>query len=786
MLNEESLFHSVGIRNCQGQLYNGSKFAGAIFNNGGDTLIQDSEFSDNFVNTQGYNFGVGGTVYNLDGSTMYIDTSRFANNYTYGASSFGGAVANGYGIGPSATMTINNSIFQNNFSYGTVVPYGGAIYNIGKINISNTTFNNNYIEGGRGIFGYGGAIYNSGDLSIKNAAINGNYGKGGQDSVVIGGAIYNAKNLTIEDSKISGNYVDTPYTGAGGAIFNDIKANAVIKNSLIENNYISSNALYGHGGAIYNSGVVTFEGSTLKNNKNKGGELNDIYNSSDTSVINFDSGSTNNILSGIAGIGTVNKKGSGVLNLGGENKDYTGTFNVEEGTVNLLANSSYFNASNTNFSNGINFNMQNKEINNINFGNLSLSGQSNIFADVNFNNNTMDRINADSISGSGSLQVGKLLFEGTPQNQYISIPFANSVLKDYVRYSPETIETPIYNYYSSYDSSDGNFDFSRGNFNSSVYVPAVAAQLAGYLVQIDTYKNIFSNLDMVMISPPDITKSYNLRNKTASASGQFAFSPLLMPENRKGIWFKPYTTFEKVPLKHGPGVSNVAYGTMIGGESELTKLKRGWYTLYGAYASYNGSHQAFQGNSIYNNGGLIGADAVFYKGNFFTAWTANIGANSAEASTRFGRDNFAMLNTGIAEKTGYNFELFERKLIIQPSLLMSYSFINTFNYTTSSNVHMNADPLHAIHLEPQIKIVGNFKNYIQPYISVSMVWNIIDKSHFQANDIYLPNLSIKPFVQYGVGIQKRWGERLTGFLEGMIRNGGRNGIALQFGFRYSI
>ena len=117
---------------------------------------------------------------------------------------------------------------------------------------------------------------------------------------------------------------------------------------------------------------------------------------------------------------------------------------------------------------------------------------------------------------------------------------------------------------------------------------------------------------------------------------------------------------------------------------------------------------------------------------------------------------------------------------------MSYSFINTFNYTTQSGVHMDADPLHAIHIEPEIKLIGNFKNYFQPYISVSMVWNIMDQTHFKANDVYLPDLSVKPFVQYGAGIQKRWGERVTGFLEGMIRNGGRNGIALMFGLRISL
>src|SRR5699024_5967169 len=142
-------------------------------------------------------------------------------------------------------------------------------------------------------------------------------------------------------------------------------------------------------------------------------------------------------------------------------------------------------------------------------------------------------------------------------------------LKDYVSYNNTTIKTPIYDYFSSYNAGDGNFEFSRQGFNSSVFIPAVAAQLAGYLTQIETYKNVFSNLDMVMIAPPDARLGFNIENKTASAGGQIPFSPLYMPEQRNGVWFKPYTTFEKVQLKNGPDVSNVSYGSLIGVESGL-------------------------------------------------------------------------------------------------------------------------------------------------------------------------------------------------------------------------
>ena len=154
--------------------------------------------------------------------------------------------------------------------------------------------------------------------------------------------------------------------------------------------------------------------------------------------------------------------------------------------------------------------------------------------------------------------------------------------------------------------------------------------------------------------------------------------------------------------------------------------------------------------------------------------------------TDFENINFSMLSATAAVKTGYNFEFLKRHLIVQPAFLASYSFINTFNYTTASNVRINAEPLHALQLEPRIKLTGNFKKYLQPYICVSMVWNTIDHAKFQANDVYLPDISVEPFVQYGAGVQKRYGERVTGFFETLIRNGGRSGIALLFGLRISI
>lgn len=783
ILKEGSNFTNASIINCKGQQYSGSYYAGAIYNESGHTDVKNSSFNGNFVDSGGLYFSVGGAVYNLLGGEMNIDSTIFSNNYGNAASAYGGAVANGYQNDTNVHMTISNSVFKDNYAIGSVLAYGGALYNDGVLEINSSAFDGNYADSTDGFFGYGGAVYNIGNMQIDNSLFDSNHVDAKNAFGAAGGAIYNNSNMTISNSLIKNNFAGSDTGATGGAIFNDASGTLTIENSTLEGNYLESSDP--RGGAIGNKGTLIILSSMFKNNYENSSTPNDIYN--EDGVIKFEGSGTTSILDGINGTGEIYKNDSGVLNLGGDNQNYNGNFIFNGGTINLLSNSTYFDAQNTTLANGVNFNMQNGQINNVNFNNLTLSGYSNIFPDVNFSTNTMDTVSATSLGGTGGIIIPNLLISGAPKANFISIPFANSVLKNSISYTPRVIQTPIYNYNSSYNSSSGNFDFSKTGFYPGILAGEVATQIAGYLGTIDTFYNVFSNLDMVMVMEKDKEIALKYKDKyAAKLVSNPVFSPLSIPEDNMGVWFKPYSVFENVPLKNGPKVSNVTYGTMFGGESELKKLKKGFYGLFGAYASYSGSHQAYEGIGIYNNGGLAGVDGALYKGGFFTLWSANVGANSSKAHTLFGTENFAMLNTGVSQRTGYNFSFFRNKLILQPSIMTSYVFVNTFDYTNASGLDINTNPLNAIHIEPQIKLIGNFKNFIQPYLSVSVAWNIIDKTKFKVNDVYLSNLSVKPYVKYGIGVQKRFGERLTGFFETMFRSGGRNGVGLQLGLRFSI
>lgn len=358
----------------------------------------------------------------------------------------------------------------------------------------------------------------------------------------------------------------------------------------------------------------------------------------------------------------------------------------------------------------------------------------------------------------------------------------------------KTYLTPIFKYTFGYEENNemAGFILTRGNssnynsYNPAVMVSPIAVQLGGYLSQLNSYEQAFQNLDMKMLMTREERQAYKMANRYASEVQPKVFSPTYLPEKNTAGWFRPYASFEKVGLKNGPRVENVMYGSYFGGDSDMKELNHGWDFQYSVYAGYNGSHQNYSGNSIYQNGGNLGATGIWYKKDFFTALTANVGASVADASTMYGSEDFPMLMSGIASKTGYNWELAKGRFIIQPSYLMSYTFVNTFDYTNAAGVRIKSDPLNAINITPGLKFIGNLKHGWQPYAGIQMVWNIMDKTDFKANNVALPNLSVKPYFQYGVGIQKRWGERFTGFLQAMIRNGGRNGIALSAGFRWTI
>jgi outer membrane autotransporter protein len=433
-----------------------------------------------------------------------------------------------------------------------------------------------------------------------------------------------------------------------------------------------------------------------------------------------------------------------------------------------------------------------------------------MIVDVDLANAEMDRIQANTYGEhTGVLNVsGVNLLSDAPSNKYeVDVYFADAGLKDYVTegfgsYAPDTghqsvVYTPIYKYEVSYDNRNnaGYFVFKRdggvepyNEYNPSALDSVVAAQAGAEAAITQAFGYVFNHVDTFTKLPKYKRLSLINSNKYAAASPEFNNNmPNYLPvEENKAFWVKPYTSFENMPLKRGPKADVISYGTLIGADSDFRELKHGWANVGSAYVGYNGGLIKFGGTSTAMNGGLLGITETFYKNNFWTAITASVGASVGEATNMYGREHFTNLLGGIGSKTGYNIEFKDGKYILQPMMFLGYSFVNTFDYTNSAGVKIKSDPMHTITLNPSIRFVSNLKNGWQPYASVGMVWNLINETHFSANGETLPKMHVKPYVEYGLGIQRVWADKFTAFGQAMVRNNGKNGIAFTFGFRWAL
>ena len=596
----------------------------------------------------------------------------------------------------------------------------------------------------------------------------------------------------------------------------DIKT---ITNSSFINNHATSTAGEAKGGAIYSNRDLNIvaDGTTsvFKNNytESKGVKDDNAIYIDNNATLNFTMKNNGKIYMADNIDGTVTKDSDGKI---------TDTYNVNIKGDDINNTTFYMlndiRNANVTFDNTT-INAVNNQTHVYNFNSLTVNSDTNFVADVDLANEQMDRITANNYgTHNGNLNVVGMNLLSDATKDVTEIYFAQPGLKNnVVNGMPKTGEynlpstaqttfyTPIYKYNAIYDNRNdgGYFIFDRvsagnnsgnasDNFNPAVLAPSVASQAGANATMNQTFNYAFQNSDNFMTIPYLERVAIKTSNRyalspTGDATDVGTFSPLFNTMNEtSSVWVKPYASFENIPLKNGPKVSNITYGTLVGFDTPIKSIKNGWDRAWTGYIGYNGASQRFSGVDATQNGGLVGGTLTLYKGNFFNATTISSGAIVGDNRTMYGTDNYTMLMAGVGNKTGYNFEFKEGKIIIQPSMLLSYTFVNTFDYTNAAGVKIKNDPLHAIQIAPGVKFIANTKNGWQPYIGVNMIWNLLDKSKVSANDVRLPEMSIKPYVQYGVGVQKRFKDRYMAFGQAMIQNGGRNGISLTAGFRWAI
>ena len=799
----------------------GSK-GGAIYNNRNSTI---GNITGNFIsNTYG-------AIYNADNSTIGDITGDFIGNT---ASFSSGTIENSGIIGNITGDFISNKGFSNCGTIGDITgdfigntaggERGGAISNNGNIGDITGDFVGNYANY------YGGAISNNYNSTIGNITGDfiGNKSGGAEGS---GGAISNGGTIGDITGDFIGNYNAVWGWGnpaSGGAISNSGTIGDIAGDFI--GNYAKSETGEAKGGAIYSNRDLNIiaDGTTsvFKDNYTESQGVKDdnaIY-IDNNATLNFTMKNNGKIYMADNIDGTVTKDSDGNI---------TDTYNVNIKGDNINNTTFYMlndiRNANVTFDNTT-INAVNNQTHVYNFNTLTVNSDTNFVADVDLANEQMDRITANTYgTHQGNLNVVGMNLLSDATKDVTEIYFAQPGLKNNVvngmpanggynlpSSAQTTFYTPVYKYNAIYDNRNdgGYFMFTKGDkiltanggggttitptgnpsdaYNPSVLAPSVASQAGANATMNQTFNYAFQNSDNFMAIPYLERISMKNANRyalspTGDATDVGTFSPLFNAQNQtSSAWVKPYASFENIPLKNGPKVSNITYGTLVGFDTPIKSIKHGWDRAWTGYIGYNGASQRFSGVDATQNGGLVGGTLTLYKGNFFNATTVSSGAIVGDNRTMYGTDNYTMLMAGVGNKTGYNFEFKEGKIIIQPSMLLSYTFVNTFDYTNAAGVKIKNDPLHAIQIAPGVKFIANTKNGWQPYIGVNMIWNLLDKSKVSANDVRLPEMSIKPYVQYGVGVQKRFKDRYMAFGQAMIQNGGRNGISLTAGFRWAI
>lgn len=276
-----------------------------------------------------------------------------------------------------------------------------------------------------------------------------------------------------------------------------------------------------------------------------------------------------------------------------------------------------------------------------------------------------------------------------------------------------------------------------------------------------------------------------MENKIAALDNDYVYEPINDKMSKLNIWARPYASLEHV--RTGQGTFEVqTWGTYAGMNSGLIELSNGWDAIMGGYLGYNGGHITRHDLSAYEEGGTLGFETMFLKNKFFTGFDISTGA----LATKFNYQNQhwitgTYMTTGISNKTGYNFEFADGKFIIQPNLVLGYTFAHQFGRSKNGST-VEAGSLNSGLIEPGLNFIGKFESGWQPYMGVSFVQNLVNNDDLSYQYAVMPDMAARGFIKYGLGVRKNWKDRVGLNFQTFARNCGRYGVGFQGGLNVAL
>ena len=391
-----------------------------------------------------------------------------------------------------------------------------------------------------------------------------------------------------------------------------------------------------------------------------------------------------------------------------------------------------------------------------------------------------DEIISDS---NGTINIADFNFVGlAPIDRQLKFRVfdANSI-SDNVKFTAtkKEIFTPI-GYYNIQSAGGGWFTSNMTRYNPQVFRGQVAT-LASYNNQLVIDDML---LNHVTLDSERLLAQGRNANTYASTLPQFA--PYQYKKEDGGLWYKSYVTFENLSLTQGLKVGNNAYGSLVGADFPVMKLKHGWRFMPTAYIGYNGAHQTFNGVGMYQNGGQGGLMGTFMKDDFIGSIVAYGGGYNNEMSVAGYTDKSGNWFAGTAAKLAYNFHP-TKYFTIQPTAFMSYNIFGKQHWGTDfGSMSMNSGLMNGINVAPGLNFIYARESW-SVYATFQYMYNINDQVGGRAGNVDLASVEMKHgYIQYGLGVTKTWKDRLNSFLQIVFRNGGRTGVGFQLGLNYNF
>lgn len=461
---------------------------------------------------------------------------------------------------------------------------------------------------------------------------------------------------------------------------------------------------------------------------------------------------------------------------------------LTDSTLQLVQNG--FTTQNLALSGNSNIYMMNGVVTDNNVGNLFVDDAAvgNFSIDISPRDWTSDKIIAGAVTtnGIGTLNVSDFQFiNKCPIDRHVPLQIFDTSRPGFENMlftaTDKEIRTPI-GYYGLFPSATGN-----GMYNASLtrYVPEV---FRGQVATMSTWQNQLTINNILFDHVQEVNMQYlsqSQPNKYAALYPQFA--PYQYDKKDGSLWFKPFGTIEKLNMTQGLNVNNTFYGALIGADFPAVELKRGWTMLPTAYVGYTGAHQSYNGVGMYQNGGQAGAMATFMKNDFIGSIMAFGGGYSNRMDVGNATDNTGNWIAGTAAKAAYNFHP-SKHFVIQPTLMASYTYLGQQNWHSNyGDMSMRAEMLNGVNVAPGINFIYGRETW-SIYATVQYFYNVLGYTGGLAgNDVDLPHLRMRHgFIQYGIGATKTWKDRFSGFLQIVIRNGGRTGVGFMGGITFKF